>query len=252
MNIPVEMNTSMNAMQIISPSPSTPTKLPITSFSMPPTKHREATTTHEKNPSVSCSFDEYSLFLILEQERNLKLKEVYHKRGFVVHDEESVSTSAHSDLPLGLIFPPRYYNLKKNFSLERFVARLNSTRRPLPTKASATSWKSLDQMTLMFIRDLAAILRDQCTENYEVNRHSPVCTPVLNRSMTITPIPSVSPQLRRPADGLKALLMASELVSFPPLPFPVDGSLPRHQACQHVDLSDQEIRSMWIHKDEEK
>lgn len=252
MNIPVEMNTSI-AMKIISPSPSTPTKLPITSFSTPPSKHREATMTHEKNPSVSCSFDEYSLFLMLEQERNLKLKEVYHKRGVVVHDEESVSTSSHADLPLGLIFPPRYYNLKKNFSLERFVAGLNSTRHPLPSKASATSWKSLDQMTLMFIRDLAAILRDQCTENYEVNRHSPIiCTPVLNRSMTITPIPSVSPQLRRPADGLKALLMASELVSFPPLPFPVDGSLPRHQACQHVDLSDQEIRSMWIHKDEEK
>ena len=232
MNTPVKMNTSVNAMNIISPQPSTPAKLPITSFSVPP----------------NCSLDEYSLFLILEQERNRKLKEVYQKRGVVVvHDEESVSTSAHSDLPLGLIFPPRYYNLKKNFSLEWFVARLNSTRRPLPTKASALSWKGLDQMTFMFIRDLAAILRDRCNENYDADSHSPVHTPVLNRSMTITPIPSVSPQLRRPADGLKALLMASEVVSFPPLPFGNDNR--REPTCQYVDLSDQEIRSMWIHKD---
>lgn len=154
-------------------------------------------------------FNEYTLFLILEQERNLKLREVYHKRGInLVHDDETFVKKGDTGLPG---YPPRYHNL--NFSADWFVSKLN-LRQPLPTKASAESWRSLDRMTKMFLQDVAVILRDEYSGNYQTECHTPRSTPTLNRSMTITPVPS---QSKRVVNGLEALLMASE-ITLPPLP----------------------------------
>jgi hypothetical protein len=164
------------------------------------------------NAPMMCSkrpFNEYTLFLILEQERNLKLREVYHKRGInLVHDDDSLARNQDTGLPS---YPPRYHNLC--FSANWFISKLNS-RQPLPTKASAESWRSLDRMSKMFLQDVAAVLRDEYNANYQSECHTPVSTPILNRSMTITPVPSPA---KRAANGLEALLMASEM-AFPRLP----------------------------------
>ena len=165
----------------------------ITSPSKPISK-REAAMTHLKNLSINCSFDEYKLYMILEHMRNHKLKEIYHKRGIIMLDEES--ESAHADLT-HLIFPPRYHNLKKTLSIDGLVMRLISARRHPSIKASTQSWKGLDQMTLEFLQDLAATLRD--------------------RISSLMPLPL----LRRPGVGFEVSSMASEIASFPSLPFRV-------------------------------
>lgn len=183
-------------------------------------------------------FDEYTLFLILEKERNHKLKEVYHKRGILVHDDDQESRREVADVLPN--YPPRYHNL--SFSAGWFISKLNSHTRPIPTKASAQSWKNLDQLSLSFLKDVAAILRDRFSENYQVECHTPAVTPILNRSMTITPVPSPP---RRPISGLEALLIASQ-VAFPPLPSLADTDESRQPSvCRDVDMNDDEIRAMW-------
>jgi hypothetical protein len=205
------MNTSITTMNIITPSAKP--KLRITM----PSKLSLNTTpmTGTKKP-----FDEYTLFLILEQERNMKLKEVYHKRGVpnIVHDDDQDAPES-TGLPA---YPPRYHNLS-SLSAKWFVSKLNSPRRPLPTKTSTQSWKALDQISMTFLKDLAAILRDEYNEAYQ-KEHTPVSTPTtLNRSMTITPVPS--PPKGHIVDGFEALLLASEL-TFPRLPFTNDSRQP--------------------------
>ena len=83
-------------------------------------------------------------------------------------DEES--ESAHADLT-HLIFPPRYHNLKKTLSIDGLVMRLISARRHPSIKASTQSWKGLDQMTLEFLQDLAATLRDRISLRKKGKNH---------------------------------------------------------------------------------
>jgi hypothetical protein len=219
------MNTSIATMNIITPNANP--KLRITMPSK--LSLNETPMTVAKKP-----FDEYTLFLLLEQERNSKLKEVYHKRGVpnVVHDEDQNAPNKSTELPA---YPPRYYNLS-SLSADWFISKLNNPRRPLPTKTSMQSWKALDQISMAFLRDLAAILRDEYNEPYQ-KEQTPVSTPTsLNRSMTITPVPS--PSKGHIIDGFEALLLASEL-TFPRLPslFGTDDSrlLP---ARNDFDVSD--------------
>jgi hypothetical protein len=188
--------------------------------------------------SIKKPFNEYTIFMLLEQERNLKLKEVYHNQGdlnIAHHGKKPISKKQWSGLPS---YPPRYHNLM--LPIEWFISRLNNPRRPSPTKASADSFKSLDQISVSFLRDVAAILRERYSENYQQECNSPMATPNFNRSMTVTPVPS--PQ-RRPANGLEALLMASEM-TFPRLPL-VDTDDSRQPSVSKVDMSDGEIRAMW-------
>lgn len=187
-------------------------------------------------------FSEYTLFLILEEERNLKLKEVYHKRcvSNLTSNEERTCDNDEEDTGLPA-YPPRYQNL--HFSVEWFISRLNNSRRPLPTKVSSHAWKSLDQITALFLQDIAGVLKDRYDENYQEACHStPVHTPIFfKRSMTVTP--PVSPASRRPNDGLDALLLAAEL-ALPRLPL-----LEESDAVGEVDMSDGEIRAMWKDQD---
>ena len=166
------------------------------------------------NQSINCSFDEYELYLILEHERNLKLKEVYHKQDIIVLDGES--ECAHADLTY-LIFPPRYRYLQRTLSVDGLVMRLFSARRLLSIKASTQSWKGLDQTILKFLQDLAAILRD--------------------RISTLMP----PPLLRRPR--VRVQVLSSEIVSCPPLPFRVVRQKPR----QNNVVSN----ATWIENDQE-
>jgi hypothetical protein len=199
----------------------------------------ELTSKGEAPATINKPFDEYTLFLLLEQERNQALKEVYRKRGVpaLVHDDEVASRIECTGLPS---FPPRYQNL--HYSLEWFVSRLNNPRRPIPTKSTAQSWKTLDQMSIAFLKDVSAILRDRYSKDHRAECHTPIGTPTFRRLMTITPVPSPP---RQPADGLEALLLASEM-AFPPLPFLDNANDSRQPSvCQDVDLSDRDIREMW-------
>lgn len=219
-------------------SPKTNPKLRITMPSQLSIKAIETPIMYTKKP-----FDEYTLFLILEEQRNLKLKEVYHKRGLnLVHDEDEDQRSVDVDLPN---YPPRYHNL--NYTAQWYISKLNGPRRPIPTKASAQSWKNLDQMSLSFLRAMAAILRDRYNENYQVDCHTPAATHALNnRSMTITPV--ISPP-KRQLDGLEALLLSSK-VAFPSLPSLADTEESRQPSvCRNVDMKDDEIRAMWMQYD---
>ncbi|KAL7477784.1 hypothetical protein ACHAW6_003581 [Cyclotella cf. meneghiniana] len=189
-----------------------------------------------KNP-----FNEYNLFLLLEQERNLKLKEVYQSKCMKTHvnyDEQVNNKYDHgrNSLPS---YPPRYQNL--HFPAEWFISKLKDPRRPLPTKSSAQAWKSLDQMSMMFLRDLSVVLIDRNNENYTESQ-VPADTPTFNRCTTVTPPASPS---RRPNDGIDALLWAAQ-VAPPPLPsLPDTYDSSKESTCREVDVSDYDIRGLW-------
>ncbi|KAL3784759.1 hypothetical protein HJC23_003511 [Cyclotella cryptica] len=202
-------------------------------------KTRDTQVTFVKNP-----FNEYNIFLALEHERNLKLKEVYQSRcitAIVNHDEQVYNKDDHgpSSLPS---YPPRYHNL--HFPVEWFITKLQHPRRPLPTKASAQAWKSLDQMSMVFLRDLSVILMERYNENY-TKGHTPTETPTFFRSTTVTPPASPS---RRQNDGIDALLWAAQLAP-PPLPSLSDADDSNKKlACTEVDMSDYEIRGLWANE----
>ena len=117
-------------------------------------------------------FNEYTLFLILEQERNSKLKEIYRKKGTITTRQEENVRKVREDTGLPM-YPPRYQSL--GFSAEWFVSRLNNKIRPLPTKTSAQRWDTLDRISKEFIHDVAAVLRDR-NNNRTSQRVSPLTT----------------------------------------------------------------------------
>lgn len=108
-------------------------------------------------------FNEYTLFLILEQERNLKLKEIYRKKGTLTTSQEVEVGKVRGDTGLPM-YPPRYHSL--HFSADWFVSRLNNKIRPLSTKTSAQRWDALDSISKAFIHDVAAVLRDRNNDWY--------------------------------------------------------------------------------------
>jgi hypothetical protein len=130
-----------------------------------------------KQPSSICvkkAFNEYTLFALLEHERNAKLKEVYHRR--CVSQDNCNETQGENDLLSGLSVPTRYQML--DLSAEWFMNRLNKSRQPMATAALQQEWSALDRKSMLFIQDVAAVLRfsysEYCLEEYCRSNSAPV------------------------------------------------------------------------------
>ena len=99
-------------------------------------------------------FDEFTLFLLLEDEQSKALKEVYKaRRGSAIDTGCDVDGRRNLNLKL----PPRYRHLH-HISVEWLIARLESPMIPLATDASVRTWRDLDRVTLTSLRDLKTTL----------------------------------------------------------------------------------------------
>mmetsp|Transcript_4620 Transcript_4620/g.8913 ORF Transcript_4620/g.8913 Transcript_4620/m.8913 type:complete len:287 (+) Transcript_4620:3-863(+) len=166
----------------------------------------------------------YTLFLILEKQRNMKLRELYHSKSFVALKKNSqASHEADATLPT---CPPRYQCI--HLTAQGLVLEVNKLRRDLSLHISTKEqWKALDRTTKTFLEDTVNVLRYLFDGSGSQTRCStPPCIP----SRTITPHPSPHP----------LSLTVSE-----------DSMLPqeRHSEARRteVNMSDDEIISLWNH-----
>jgi len=163
-------------------------------------------------------FDEYKLFLFLEKQRIMKLRELYHGISFVVKKNDQSKDDA---LPK---YPPRYLCL--DLSAQSLVADMKKQRRDLSLQSSTKEqFRALDRTTKAFLGDTINVLRDQCTGNRSQSRCStPQCPP------SISPTPITPPSSPLPAPAPEDFLHRG-----------------RHQKAtiEDVDISDSEIISLW-------
>lgn len=95
------------------------------------------------------SFNEYVVFLVLEEERSNALRSVYGKGN---SDLACINDATKEEEALDL--PSRYQHL--TLTAEWFISRLN---KPVQErKASAELWKALDKVSYLLIRDLTRYL----------------------------------------------------------------------------------------------
>ena len=104
---------------------------------------------NDKQPTEH--LNEFTLFLLLEKRRNMKLRELYHGKSFA-------NDQSHEDtLPK---FPTRYQCL--DLSAQWLVLEINKQRRDLSLHSSTKEqWKALDHVTKTFIEDMVNILRER-------------------------------------------------------------------------------------------
>ena len=96
-------------------------------------------------------FNEYTIFLLLEEERTHRLIEVKEKR-----QTKSTHRKVSADeVAVNLKLPPRYQDL--GLSIEWFMSRLDSPVND--SEASAQEWKQLDRTTVTHLSHLTAKLR---------------------------------------------------------------------------------------------
>mmetsp|Transcript_18048 Transcript_18048/g.32726 ORF Transcript_18048/g.32726 Transcript_18048/m.32726 type:complete len:225 (+) Transcript_18048:167-841(+) len=198
-------------MSLVSPSPrSKPTISTPSGFNFNERAMDDKQTTEYLN--------EYTLFLLLEKQRNMKLRELYHGKSFA-------NDQSHEDtLPK---FPTRYQCL--NLSAQWLVLEINKQRRDLSLHSSTKEqWKALDHVTKTFLEDVVNILRERYNgSSSQTRRSTPPCIPSLSPT-AITP----------PSSPLTLPLAASE-----------DSMLPQERypgaRRKEVDMSDDEIISLW-------
>ena len=121
-------------------------------FSMPSGFNFNQRTMNDKQPTEY--LNEYTLFLLLEKQRNMKLRELYHGNRFVALKKNG--QSCEEKLPT---FPARYQCL--DLSAQWLVVEINKQRRDLSLHSSTKEqWKALDHVTKTFLEDMVYILRE--------------------------------------------------------------------------------------------
>ena len=176
--------------------------------------------------------NEYNLFLILEKHRVLKLKNLYHNKvANLPPNEVNRESDAHGYEGIATPpLPPRYRNLE--LPKDWFVTGF---RKQILEVKTHKKWKSLDRVTKGFFKDVADTLRHKYNENIM----SHCLTPFKNVNESIEPVPVTPPSSPK-------ILAAT---SSPPFlsPSPQEPQEPKHPAFQInlVEISDEEIRSIW-------
>ena len=179
----------------------------------------------------------FSIFIVLEKERNLKLKELYDQRFCTSKSSFSSSTQqqSHQECNGALLpkLPPRYHNLE--VSPELLLFKLRDQR---PTSHVFGEYKSLDKVTKNFLHDTAKLLQSQCEEDAIVSSQhysfnlSSLPAAVHRSSITITPpsSPSRIPRVTLTEDK------------------PPDISLLKRplDAIHEVDMTDEQIISLYV------
>ena len=164
-------------------------------------------------------WDEYMIFLFLERQRFVKLKELYKGSKLGI---SGIKTNEDAS---SLKLPPRYQCC--DFSAGSFLSEMQKQHQSLPIPFQHDDqWKSgLDEATLTYLADLATVLNDRYSS--QTRSSTPLHFLPLS-SNTITP-PS-SP-----------LLISVEVLDISPLSLDV-----QHEGrTNEVDLSDEEIMSLW-------
>ena len=169
--------------------------------------------------------DECSLFAFLEEQRNQKLRELYHGGGGSVGSSDTKGRNnarTKVDLPS---WPPRYQCL--DLSAERIVSEINSRRwRVLkPDAYKEREWSELDRATKTFLEDAVIVFRREYSESSSV---------ATTRCSTPPCIPTCSPTTITPPGS-------------PPLRDTCMHKQTRHQTTRtrEVDMTDEEIMMMW-------
>lgn len=173
----------------------------------------------------------YALFLVLEKQRNLKLRELYRQRLDVCSvDKCTDEQHEHYEVSLPKL-PPRYQNLK--VSVDWLMLKLRKQR---PTSKHSNEYKALDNVTKTFLDDTVRVLQDQCEEDDIINN---VCsridfcpTPMMPRS-SITVTPPSSPR-RLPRITLSEEDNPLKSLSRSP-----------SDSIHEVDLTDEQIMSIY-------
>ncbi len=167
-------------------------------------------------------WDEYMIFLVLERQRFVKLKELYKGSKLGISGiRERTNKDAFS-----LKLPPRYQC--RDFSAGSFLSEMQKQHQALPNPFQHDDqWKSgLDEATLTYLADLATVLNDRYSSS-QTRSSTPLHFLPLS-SNTITP-PSTP------------LLISLEVLDISPLSLGV-----QHEGgTNEVDLSDEEIMSLW-------
>jgi len=171
----------------------------------------------------------YALFHVLEKQRIVKLRELYHQR----LDAPSVNRSSSMPQEYGVSLPklpPRYQNL--NASADWLMLQLRKQR---PTSQAFDEYKALDKITKTFLDDTVGVLQAQNEEDAFINNLcSELCsTPraIHRSSITITP-PSSPRRLPR------VTLTEEE-------PPSISLSQPPSNSIHEVDLTDEQIISIY-------
>jgi hypothetical protein len=231
-------------MNIISPKESTkPTAVAIDSIPMLPFQV-EADLNNITAPSMKkCpvkDINAYALFVVLEKERNMKLKELYRQRldAFCSSTEQrQEECDAIVSLPK---LPPRYQNL--NVSARWLMIKLRLQR---PTLTMQNEYKALDHVTKTFLDDTASVMQAYCEEQSIIGSLQTTCADVCSsnplptmhkrrRSSIITP-PS-SPRRRVPR-----ITLDEEVSPFLSLSLFKSPS----ESVNEVDLTDDQIMSIY-------
>jgi len=170
--------------------------------------------------------DQYTLFLLLEKQRNKKLRELYRGDGLAISKNRHGPTE---DVALPK-FPPQYRCL--DLSAEWFLSEVKKKRRELLVHNSTREqWKAgLDQVTNIFLDDMVNFLKERCS----VSR---------NRSQAAFPAPTCMPSLcpaaiTPPSSPLTLPLAASEDLLLPYKSF-------SEAQRKEVNMSDREIMLLW-------
>jgi hypothetical protein len=186
----------------------------------------------------------YALFVVLEKQRNMKLKELYNQRldAFCPSTEQPQDECDTVSLPK---LPPRYQNLK--VSAKWLMLKLRMQR---PTLTMQNEYKTLDHVTKTFLDDTASVMQAYCEEQTIIGSLQTACADVCysnqlpsmhkrRRSSIITP-PS-SPRSRR----VPRITLDEEVSPFLSLSLLKSPS----ESVDEVDLTDDQIMS--IYKDSE-
>lgn len=157
-------------------------------------------------------FDEYQLFILLERQRNMKLRELYHDRSVAIPRMQNQL----------LKLPPRYQWLDLS-DIGSFLNELLTKRRQNPSSATnKEQWKALDRTTKMFLEDMTHVLRELHNESGRITPPPPT---TLNPT-PITPLHSPS-RIPSAASGSNSAVPPEECVT------------------REVNISDDEIYSLW-------
>ncbi|KAL9184314.1 hypothetical protein ACHAXT_002400 [Thalassiosira profunda] len=164
--------------------------------------------------------NEFSLFAFLEEQRNQKLRELYHGGGGAVGSSDTKGRNnprANVDLPR---WPPRYQCL--DLLAERIASEMNSRRwrAVRPDTQREQEWGELDMATKTFLEDAVIVLRREYSESSSV---------ATTRCSTPPCIPTCSPTTITPPGS------------------PLRDTCTRHQTTRtrEVDITDEEIMMMW-------
>lgn len=178
---------------------------------------------------ITTSLNEFTVFVLLEQERNQRLRDVYHRRCTSNDVLASRVTTKTEALPCS---SPRYQML--DLSTEWFVKKLLTFKR-LQTSKLELDWKTrLDRKSVLFIEDVTAALR---THFKDINSQE-YCR---SDSSHVTTSSSLA---QSPSSSDKPIKDQRKSVSYDETEVRIRNDQKR-SVYDQADVSDGEIRSLW-------